>query len=205
MDKPFSFHGQRPGLHNLLPVRIMELTGQEFGTGLSRRELARAADAWLRVIQQGPGLYNEDTGWILRVNKTGRKKMGDNANLSAAESKAVAGIEELVRYAVVAEGHPDLEHGNAFVQAIYRLYAPATISGVLYRVKLTVKDYTGRGAKQVLHALAAIEIENAPPGIFPSSASEDALQTSQPTTGRTLSIARLLAGAIRQDHRPFEL
>lgn len=138
-----AFTGQRPGLFDLPPVRVVELTGEEFGAGLSRRELARAADAKLREIQTGKGLQNADSGWVLRVNKSGRKKMGDNADQSAAESVAIAGLGMLACNAVVADSHPDEEHRNEFVQAVYRLYAPLTINGVVYRVKLTVKDYVG--------------------------------------------------------------
>ena len=50
--------------------------------------------------------------------------MGDNADLSAAESKAVAGIKGLMRHAVLTETHPDLEHNNPQVFAVHRLYVP---------------------------------------------------------------------------------
>jgi len=110
MKPRMDFTGQRPGLFELPPVPITELTGNEFGEGLSRRELALAADAKLRDLQRGTGLSNNDTGWLLQINRKGRDKMGDNADLSAAESKAVANIETLVRYAVLAETHPDVEH-----------------------------------------------------------------------------------------------
>ncbi|MFA7238872.1 MAG: hypothetical protein WC091_02075 [Sulfuricellaceae bacterium] len=62
--------------------------------------------------------------------------------------------------------------------------------------KGTVKGCTGINAKKELHALAAIEIENAPLGISPTSGDESSVQSGQPTTERTLSIADLLAGAI---------
>lgn len=73
-------------------VPVIALTGDEFGAGLNKPQLAQAADALLRAIQQGSGLINDDTGWLLRVNRKGRKKMGDNADLSPTESKAVTGI-----------------------------------------------------------------------------------------------------------------
>jgi hypothetical protein len=49
----------------------------------------------------------------------------------------------------------------------------------------------------VLHALDTVEIEGAPPGIFPASATQ-AGEPGQPTTGRTISIADLLRGATDQ-------
>lgn len=120
-------------------------------------------------LQRGEGLPNDDTGWLLQINRKGRNKMGDNADLSAAESKAVAGIEVLMRHAVLAETHPDLEHNNPQVFAVHRFYAPLDIAGMLYRMKLTAKTFVpelGRG--RVLHALAAAEIENAPLGTLPA-------------------------------------
>lgn len=108
----------------------------------------------------------------------------------------------LALHAVVAERHPDIAHQNEFIEAILRLYAPLSIGGKLYRVKLTVKDY--KAGEKLLHALEAVEIENAPLGIFPPSAYNDALQTGQPTTGRTITIAHLLENATLQDGSPFK-
>lgn len=195
MKSLMGFTGQRPGLFELPPIPVTELTGKEFGERLSRRELALAADAKLRRIQRIAGLPNTDTGWVLRVNRKGRAKMGDNADMTAAESKAVAGIEALARDAVAAERHPDTEHKNPDVNAVLRLYAPVSIAGVMYRVKLTVKDYSTEGNPKMLHALAAVEIESALLGISPSYSGDESLQTGQPTTRRVLSIADLFAGA----------
>ena len=50
-----------------------------------------------------------------------------------------------------------------------------------------------------------MEIESAPLGISPSSKSLDALQTGQPTTGRTISISELLDGALIHDGKPYAL
>lgn len=199
-----NFTGQRPDLFKHPPVAITELTGKEFGDSLNKTELAQAADLLLRSVQKGEGLRNADTGWIFKVNKKGRDKMGDNADLTANESKAVAGIESLARHAVVAEIHADHEHHNPDVSAVFRLYAPVSIGGVMYRVKLTVKDYKTSGLPKLLHALAAVEIENAPLGTLPSYSDAEAFQTAQPTTGRTLTIAELLKNATLNDGTEFK-
>ncbi len=199
------FNGQRPGLADLPPVPVTVLTGEEFGAGLSKAQLAKAADDLLRAMQARNGLANNDTGWLLRVNKAGRKKMGDNADQTVAESRAVAGIESLSRHAVVAESHLDDAHHNPDVRAVYRFYAPLLIGSDLYRVKLTVKDYLGAKEKRQLHALEAVEIESAPLGIFPSYSNAEAFQTGQPTTGRALSISDLLDGATMNDGNPYRL
>ena len=70
-------------------------------------------------------------------------------------------------------------------------------------VRLTVKDY---GDPRMLHALSAIEIENALPGILPSySDANEALQKAQPTTGRAVSIRDLLQAAILENGRPYDV
>lgn len=196
-----SFIGQRPGLFDLPPVAVTELTGEEFGRDLGKKALALKADAYLRALQAGGGLENTDTGWVLRINRAGRKKMGDNADMTLRESHAVAGLETLAKNAIAAERHLDEEHRNPDVIGVVRLYAPLRISGVFYRAKLTAKEYRDGG--KVLHALAAVEIENAPLGTFPSYSGTGVLQTGQPTTGRTMSIADLFQGANQNDGEPF--
>lgn len=198
-----NFMGLRPGVQDLPPVKVTELTGKEFGENLSKKELAQAADLLLRTLQKGDGLVNEDTGLTFKLNQKSRKKMGDNADLKAAESKAIASIESLVRNAVLTEIHPDDEHRNPDVRAVFRLYVPVNMAGVLLRVKLTVKDYLLSGSPKLLHALSAIEIENAPLGTLPSYSSTEVLQTTQPTTGRTITITELLKNAILNDGTPI--
>jgi hypothetical protein len=203
----FDFIGQRPGIALLEPIPVTSLTGDELGVGLSGNELRKKADDLLRQFQKGPGLLNLDTGWTLKVNKTGRSKMGDNRSMQPPESKAVAALEDLVRLAVVAERHADLEHQNEFVLAILRLYAPLQIGTLTYRVKLTVKEYSQAAgtAQSVLHALSALEIENAPLGILPASTSiEPVLQRDQPTTGRVMSLRDLLRGVLLQSGKTFD-
>jgi hypothetical protein len=55
--------------------------------------------------------------------------------------------------------HGDTAHNNEHVKAIHRLYAPVLIDGVLYRVKLTVKDYVlnDGGKRKNLHAIETME------------------------------------------------
>ena len=199
--------GQRLGLFDLSPVKITTLTGVEFGENLNKVHLAQAADRYLRLLQTALPLQNNDTGWSLVIRKQDRRKMGDNANLTSVDSKAVAGIIDLVRHAVLAESHADVEHQNPQVTAIHRFYAPVKIGDTLYRAKLTVKDYSVDFNRRNLHAIETVEIKNAlSPGTSP--AHEAVLQPkrqAQPTTTeRTLSIFQLLRGAIRDsDGQPF--
>ncbi len=195
--KTSDYFGQRPGLFDLPPVAVTELAGNEFGVNLTHRELTLIANEKLRQLQAGGGVLNVDSGDFLKINKKGRKKMGDNEGQSDVELRAIAGIESLVRHAVVAERHLDYEHHNPDVESVLRLYAPLQIAGSLYRVRLTVKNY--KAGNNMLHALAAIEIENAPLGTLPAYSVTEVIQQGQPTTGRTITVADLLKNATLYD------
>lgn len=79
------------------------------------------------------------------------------------------------------------------------------LNGQPYRTGLTVKDDVlneGRERKN-LHAIETVELEHedAPLGTLLSYSTSEDVQTTQPTTGHTISVARLLRGAIcRGDH-----
>ncbi|UNU73304.1 hypothetical protein LU293_09615 [Moraxella nasovis] len=185
--------GERPNLKDVADIDVVEINAKELGF----KQTKQLADEILRQLQQTDAIYNHDTGWNLQVGKKDRKKMGDNNNLSHATSQAVQGIKELVRNAVVAETHQDVKHGNERVTAIHRMYVPADINGQLHRVKLTIKDYSlNDGTKRKnLHAIEAIEIENALLGTLPPDATNGVIQgVAQPTTGHKLSIVNLLKG-----------
>ena len=187
------------------------LSGKEFGESLNKKDLQRMADTLLRELQQAPVgyLHNKDTGWDFVISKLDRKKMGVNPDLSEYDTKAVAAILGLVNSAVLTETHSDKEHKNPDVKVIHRFYAPVSIGGTLYRVKLTVKDYVftdGRDGRKNLHAIETIELEkgNALLGTLPSYSTSSDVQIAQPTTRRTLSISDLLKNAIRDsDGQPF--
>lgn len=68
------------------------------------------------------------------------------------------------------------------------------INDALYRVQLTVKDYSKGKSPHKLYALESFEIEDALLGILPSSPPDSVVQKAQPTTGRTISIEQLLRG-----------
>lgn len=201
-----SFMGQRPGLFNLPPMPVPSITTAAFGAEVSHEQLMAKATEVLKTIQASDGLLNDDTGWLLTVNRKGVKKMGDNKQQSDASLQAIGTtLTELVRDAVVVERHSDTQHNNEFVEAILRLMTAIRIDGLLYRVKLTIKDRVAPdNPGRLLHALDAAEIESAPLGTLLTSTDSSALQSTQPTTGRFVTIADLLRGALRNDGLPFE-
>lgn len=180
--------GERADLAHLNDINVVEIKTKQ----LNFKDTKQLANEILRQIQHSGGLINNDTGWLLTVGKKDRQKMGDNKQLSHQTSQAIQGIKELVENAVVAETHQDIKHNNERVIAVHRLYVPALIDGQLHRVKLTVKDYVlnDGSERKNLHAIEAVEIENALLGTLPS----DIKGTVQPTIGHKVSIVNLLKG-----------
>jgi len=191
--------GQRPGLFSAPDIQVTTLTGKELGA--DRESIRSGATTLLNEIRKdGKPLTNADTGWDLVVSRNDWSKLAKDGNRTTAELQALAGLPALVERAVLAESHPDAIHNNQNVQGIHRLYAPVEIDGQMYRAKLTVKDYAGKdsGQKTNLHALEAVEIENAPLGTSPAL-DTNAHEPAQPTTERTVSIADLLKDSTRHD------
>ncbi|MCY1197251.1 Large polyvalent protein-associated domain 3 [compost metagenome] len=191
--------GQRPGLFERPDISVTVVRGDEFGA--DRQAIRQGAMDRLNEIRRGDQpLTNSDTGWRLDIGKKDWLKMAQSEHQSTPELQAIASLSEIVDRAVLAESHPDGKRANADVQGIHRLYAPVEIDGMPYRAKLTVKDYKGKasGEKTNLHALEAVEIENAPPGTFPTYQPLEAGRTDQPTTGRAISIADLLRDSTRE-------
>ncbi|MFZ5580165.1 MAG: hypothetical protein ACOZAQ_06875, partial [Pseudomonadota bacterium] len=82
--------GQRPGLFDLPPVPVVDVPEDVFGGAQGKVALAKAADAALSALQKSGGLPNDETGWLLTINRAARKKMGDNEDQTPVDSKAVA-------------------------------------------------------------------------------------------------------------------
>lgn len=202
--------GVRSDLAVLPPVTVVEVPPTSFGAEATKAQLMTAATAHLKTYQDNNApLTNEDTGWVLSINKLAVKKMGANQAQSVEELRAVSSIAELARYAKRVETHGDTRHNNPLVGAVHRLYVPLQIGDVLYRVKLTVKEYLDDKStpKMALHALEALtlEIEGAPSlGAYPNYSSTEVLQTNHlPLDRRTLSIEQLLQGAKLEDGTPL--
>ena len=175
-------------------IKVTELTGKELqGDGHIREN----SDLFIRELQKQGPLHNDATGWDLLIGKLDRKKLAHDPGASLLSVKAVAGLRELAKNAVLMESHPD-GMSNPDVQQVHRLFAPAMIEGSLYRAKLTVKEY--REDKRNLHALEAIEIEN-PAVISPDAASDTTVQPAGLST--EISIADLMGGATRKDGTLF--
>lgn len=84
------------------------------------------------------------------------------------ELQALAGLQELIRHAVLAETHPDTK-GRDVVDCVARFYAPVKIRGRLFRAKLTVINR--KAGAHSAHVLETVEMD---PAVItpPSSASK---------------------------------
>jgi len=78
---------QLHGLFDLAPAQFVELTGNEFGGDLNKLQLGKAADQYLKKLQHGSGLLNDDTEWLLKINKVGRKKWAITLTCRLSKSK----------------------------------------------------------------------------------------------------------------------
>jgi hypothetical protein len=185
-------------------IAVTSLRGDEFGT--DRETIRTGAMQRLNEIRSGSTpLVNRDTGWTLTVGNKDWTKIAKNPKQSTEGLQAIAGISDIVDRAVLAESHTDTERGNLDVQGIHRLYAPLEIDGKLYRAKLTVRDYKGAdsGERTNLHALQAVEIEDAHPVTYQPLRSGENGQAFHPSE-RTLSVTEAPGDAIAPIYKPLE-
>ena len=154
------------------------------------------------------GIRNVDTGWGLTISARGWSKMARNRHPDVATLLTVFAIEKVAERAVPAESHEDTMHRNPDIAGIHRMYAPVEINGTLYRVRLTVRDYTciRSGERTNLHALEThvideIKIEKRP-DISSQTTPKDSVESGQITLSPerfTISMADILAKSTRQD------
>jgi hypothetical protein len=209
--KTGAFHwemGQRRGLFDLPDIPVTTVSSHPYvaqGKNPGLGVVKRLRDAIREILQEFRSvngakprqqLRNQDTGWDLVIAKDDQNKMVSGSWTSLL---ALQDIESLAQNAVLAESHEDTRHENPDVQAVHVFFAPVAIDGKTYRARLTIKDYKGKTAKTNLHAVTAVEIENAPLGNLTAYSGSEELQPSQPTTGRAFSIANLLKDSKRDD------
>ena len=172
---------------------------------------ADAAIRWaLENVRPGSPFHNRDTDWSILVSRTGIGEAANNPDNAPRwlHFLALTVLPLLIERAVLAESFPD-KRGNPEILAMHRMYAPAEHAGILYRVKLTIKEYKD-GRRFYNQRLT--EIERAPDG---GPRSPDAIETGHPSSisegvgtalpaGPSISIDQLLKGATMEDGRPFD-
>lgn len=153
-------------------------------------------------------LLNEDLGWELSINRKSVSKMAKNPDQSNVDLAAIAALPDLVRWAKRLETHFDVKHENPDVGAVHRFYVPVQIGGILYRVKLTVKEYLqkkNRPEQMVLHALEVQEMSVPNLHTYQKYSSNFQLRPEHSDLGgHKLSIKQLLQGAKLNDGTPLE-
>ena len=178
-------------------VPVTVLMGDELTGSKSIDDIRKAAELHIQKMQGKP-LRNDDTGWDLVIGRRDREKLVDSYDQSISGLRALAGIKNLVKEAVLAETHGDVK-GNPDVNAVHRMYVPVIIGDKIYRTKLTVKEY--KAGRNNLHSLEAIEMENpaAYPPIRPNNLRPEMVQPA----GFRVSIATLLENARKNDGELF--
>ncbi|MBF0555866.1 MAG: hypothetical protein HQK96_15175 [Nitrospirae bacterium] len=190
-------------MRNKPDVKIARLEGSLFGDTLWKARTA--AFDWAQKELQGKDFRNNDTGWDIRISRSGLNK-GIVGSDNIKQIEAVRVLPELLQNAVKTESRPDRAGDSALT--IHRFYAPLELDGELYLTKITVKD-SSFGQRYYNHELTGLEIEK-PEGTLlerdlfdKKSSSIQAPQTSQsvsgPTQASTLSIADMFKGVKRDD------
>lgn len=158
--------GQRRGLFDLPDIPVTRLTGTELGNPDGGKAFMRAnARNKLREFAKASAAErtNPDTGWELTVTGDDAKKMSLDSKRTIPELQSVAGIQDMVKNAVLAETHPDTTHHNPDVQAVHHLVTPVEINGTPYRANMTVRDYAGGKVpnRRSLRVIDTVELEKA--------------------------------------------
>ena len=199
--------GQRKGLFGLPDIVVPVITGREFG--YSRADIRDAAMRQLSAIQRARmPLANVDTGWAFAISRDGWRKIVKFKHHDLEVYQTIFLIARVAQIAVLAESHVDVAHSNPDVQAIHRMYAPIEIEGTLWRVMLTIRDYTGSrsGGRKNLHALQTsrikgIEMQHRSDADSPTTPF-DTVESGKITSAAErvkISISDLLAKSTRHD------
>jgi hypothetical protein len=167
-------------------VEFVRIEGGRFDS-VPQSERMKAARSWALNYMPRLPVTNIDTGWDILINRDSIKesagKRSDLASLNAIEA-----IPSLLKIAVLVESHADTK-GRAEILRTHRLYAPLSMEGVLYRVKLTVLEQRD-GRRYYVHELTELQKET--PTGSPRSESVDSQRAQVGES--SVSIGDLLAG-----------
>ncbi|MEA4857916.1 hypothetical protein [Solidesulfovibrio sp.] len=181
-------------------VRIVALPSERF-PARHIAELRKEARKW--ALKHLPGSYrNDHTGWDIEITRRRiDKQTSQRENPLHYETLRV--LPQIIKEAVLAESAPDRSN-DPYIKAVHRLYAPLRAEGEIYRVKLTVKEYTD-GRKLYDHSLTEMEKPARPVRDMPDGQRIDEPATGSPAPGHEgqddISVRQLLDGVKGGDIR----
>lgn len=131
----------------------------------------------------------------MRISNSSIQKLTSDLSASKSSSQehhfdALTALPSLIENAVLIQARPDRD-GDPNVSRIIRMVAPMKLDGVVYAVKLTVKEYVSKeqGRKLYNQELESIEM---PDVIWVQESKKSSPYT--PPSGTTVSLARIMAG-----------
>lgn len=152
-------------------------------------------------LRQSP-VTNGRTGLTVTIGRKAiEKATSGSAMKGALAAHHLAALQqwpELLRQAVPGEVRPD-RSGDPNIKALHRWYAPLTVGGVLYRVKLTVKEYARQQPGIYTHELVEMEM----PAGKRVDAYPEGLTIPTPQAGTVVTVADLLGNVNGDDGQPL--
>jgi hypothetical protein len=145
-----------------------------------------------KSYQKAAPEQNTDTGWLLRFNKDGRdhtlNSLMDSGNPDALNLVHV--LPQIARDAVLIYSHPDRK-GGPDIERVHRFFAPAVISGELYRVRMTAKKIVGDDVRKIF-STSVEGIEKAV-GISGPASNESEVGDQPSTAFSTVKVDQLMS------------
>ena len=179
------------------PLSVVPVTQGEasFGNDFN------AARQWaMKHLRQSP-VTNERSGMAVTIGRKAIEKATSRSALKGARAEhhlaALRQWPELLRHAVPGEVRPD-RNAATHIKALHRWYAPLAVDGVLYRVKLTVKEYAHQQPGIYTHELVEMEM---PAGKRVQAAQEG--PSSTPQAGTEMTVAEVLVDVNGDDGQPL--
>ncbi len=164
-------------------------------THLVQASFSGARMARRRALDSLRGRYrNADTRWQIEVSRKGiEKALSSSGRQGAVHFQAIGSLPELIANALVVESRPPRRPYQGLL-AIHRFYAAACADGVLYRVKITVKEMVD-GHKFYDQSLTRIAQSPAFGGALLRGSGDSRCETVEPVShGAAVSAAEGITG-----------
>jgi len=116
---------------------VASLTGNELGEWHDIRQLGRKAQAWYRDNLIGKTVRNVETGWEIKFNPTGAKKIGGRKGPDLF--RIVPAIEAILTHGVLVSSEPNMKNRGG-VKAVHKFSASVTLAGEAKDVIATIRE-----------------------------------------------------------------
>lgn len=116
---------------------VATLTGTELGDWSDIRQLGRKAEAWYRDNLVGTSVTNAGTGWPIKFNAVGAKKLGSGKGPDLL--RLVPALREVLENGTIIGSEPD-RRGRPQIKAIHKVSARVMLNGAPKDVIATIRE-----------------------------------------------------------------